>query len=343
MDLSAKNATPDNPATTNQSSSVALHPVQPANTSSNPSVVQDSPSSSAQSPSSLQVGSTKPKPNITRTLVASDSARAIYVAGHSVNVSHKCPKHGESMSLTIVVMSAPKNHDARNAIRKTWGSYDGRRDVALAFMVGVSVDPKIERNLQQESTLYEDIIRGNFIDSYSNLTLKTISTLEWVNTYCPNAKFLLKADDDMFINVERLIKFAEKHAKDKRTIFGRVAKKWKPIRNKQSKYFVSQAQFKQVLYPDFTTGPSYLVTQDAIGDLLEGALNQTYLKLEDVFVTGIVASKLAIKRIQVNEFQNRKISYSVCNVQKAISIHMVKYGEQFDLWKKLQDGKMKCK
>jgi hypothetical protein len=30
-------------------------------------------------------------------------------------------------------------------------------------------------------------------------------------------------------------------------------------------------------------------------------------------------------------------------VIKGISFHMVKFHEQFDLWKKLQDGKTKCK
>lgn len=333
MEAQPKNSTPEHQTkTSNQSSALQQHQPATVSNASNPSMTPDLQSSS-QEPSSIQtVKPTRP-----------DSARAIYVPGHSVSAAHKCPNLGQDMSLAILVMSAPKNKEARTAIRRTWGSYDGRRDVALAFMIGVSSDAKLEKSLHAEARLYEDIIRGNFVDSYSNLTLKTISSLEWMRTYCPKARFLLKADDDMFINVDRLIKFTEKHANDKRTIFGRVAKKWKPIRNKQSKYFVSQAQFKQVLYPDFTTGPSYLVTRDAIGDLLQGALDQTYLKLEDVFVTGVVASKVGIKRVQVNEFQNRKISYSVCNVQKAISIHMVKYEEQFDLWKKLQDGKSKCK
>lgn len=31
-----------------------------------------------------------------------------------------------------------------------------------------------------------------------------------------------------------------------------------------------------------------------------------------------------------------------CAVQRGVAIHMVRYHEQFDLWRKLLDGKTKC-
>lgn len=271
------------------------------------------------------------------------SARAIYEAGHMVPIPEKCPNFGKEMDLVIIIMSAPTHLEARMAIRQTWGHFGQRSDISILFMLGATMDSKVETILRKEQKTYNDVIRGKFLDSYSNLTLKTISTLEWVDNYCSKVKFLLKTDDDMFINVPRLQAFTIKHARDKNIIFGRLAKKWKPIRNKKSKYFVSQAQFKHAVFPDFTTGPAYLLSSDIVRKLYDAALDQTYLKLEDVFVTGIVADKLGIKRIHANEFLNKKISYSACNVQRGISIHMVKYSEQFDLWKKLFDGKSKCK
>lgn len=271
------------------------------------------------------------------------SARAIYEAGHMVPIPEKCPNFGKEMDLVIIIMSAPTHLEARMAIRQTWGHFGQRSDISILFMLGATMDSKVETILRKEQKTYNDVIRGKFLDSYSNLTLKTISTLEWVDSYCSKVKFLLKTDDDMFINVPRLQAFTIKHAKEKNVIFGRLAKKWKPIRNKKSKYYVSQAQFKHAIFPDFTTGPAYLLSSDIIRKLYDAALDQTYLKLEDVFVTGIVANKLGIKRTHANEFLNKKISYSACNVQRGISIHMVKYSEQFDLWKKLLDGKSKCK
>lgn len=287
--------------------------------------------------------------NITTGMAASgtpswgDTARAIYQFGHDVQVPEKCPDYGKDMDLVIVIMSAPTHIEARTAIRQTWGHYGQRRDVSIVFMLGSTRDKKIEKLLQQEQRLYGDVVRGRYIDSYSNLTLKTISSLEWVSTYCSEVKFMLKTDDDMFINVPRLLSFVYKHARERNVIFGRLAKKWKPIRNKKSKYYVSQAQYKPAVFPDFTTGPAYLLSRDVVNKLYEAALDQTYLKLEDVFTTGIVAHKLGIKRSHANEFLNKRIAYNPCNIQRGISIHMVKYSEQFDLWKKLLDGKSKCK
>ncbi|KAL2714564.1 hypothetical protein V1478_015749 [Vespula squamosa] len=277
------------------------------------------------------------------SVVSNDYARAIYEAGHTVPIPEKCPDFGKEMDLIIIIMSAPTHVEARTAIRQTWGHFGQRRDISILFMLGATLDSKVEKVLEREQKIYDDIIRGKFLDSYSNLTLKTISILEWVDSYCSKVKFVLKTDDDMFINVPRLLAFINKHAKDRSVIFGRLARKWKPIRNKKSKYYVSQTQFKQPVFPDFTTGPAYLLSSDIVRKLYDAALDQTYLKLEDVFMTGIVAHKVGIKRVQANEFLNKRIAYSLCNIQHGISIHMVKYSEQFDLWKKLLDGKSKCK
>ncbi|KAL0131629.1 hypothetical protein PUN28_002878 [Cardiocondyla obscurior] len=284
--------------------------------------------------------------NVTRSapiIVRNDSALAIYEAGHTVSIPERCPNHGKDMDLVVIVMSAPTHLEARTAIRQTWGHFGQRSDMSVLFMLGTTNDPRVEAILHKEQNMYNDMIRGRFLDSYSNLTLKTISTLEWVDTYCPKVKYLLKTDDDMFINVPRLLAFVYKHAKDRNVIFGRLARKWKPIRNRKSKYYVSQAQFQQSIFPDFTTGPAYLLSSDTVRRLYDAALDQTYLKLEDVFTTGIVAHRLGIKRSHANEFLNKRIQYTPCNIQRGISIHMVKYSEQFDLWKKLLDGKSKCK
>lgn len=270
-------------------------------------------------------------------------AHGIYEMGHSLPNPLLCPDMGNKVKLLILIMSAPGNKDARVAIRQTWGHYGTRRDVTLGFFLGTTLNKDLEESISAESYMYGDIIRGRFIDSYNNLTLKTISMLEWTDTYCPKVNFVLKTDDDMFINVSKLLSFIDSHFKYTRTIFGRLAKKWKPIRNKKSKYYVAPRQYMPAVFPDFTTGPAYLITSDLIHDLFTKALDQTYLKLEDVFITGIVGHSLGIKLVHVKEFLNKRVSFNPCNIQKAISIHMIKSSEQFDLWKKLLDGRSKCK
>ncbi|EDW52079.1 beta-1,3-galactosyltransferase 2 [Drosophila sechellia] len=269
----------------------------------------------------------------------------LYEPGHvdeEIDAERICPKGGQFIKLLVLISSAMSHDAARMSIRQTWMHYGTRRDVGMAFVLGRGTNDTINKALTQENFIYGDLIRGNFIDSYNNLTLKTISTLEWADVHCPKAKYILKTDDDMFINVPKLLTFLDKH-KDKRTIYGRLAKKWKPIRNKKSKYYVSVDQFAAGVFPSFTTGPAYVLTGDIVHELYVRSLKTVYLKLEDVFTTGIVAKSLNVKRVQANEFVNRRISFNPCNIRNAISVHMIKSNEQFDLWKKLLDQTTKCK
>jgi hypothetical protein len=279
------------------------------------------------------------QPDLTRGV----PAEIIYEAGHVDVSSQVCPDLGRDIKLLIAITSAPSHESARMAIRETWGHFASRKDIAIAFMLGSISNETVNANIEKEQYLYGDIIRGKFRDTYDNLTLKTISMLEWVDNYCPKAAFVLKTDDDMFINVSRLLAFIAKHSPEQRAIYGRLAKKWKPIRNKKSKYYISCNQYKPAVFPDFTTGPAYLLPARLSKELYVAALNHTYFKLEDVFVTGIVANSLKIKRVHAPEFLNKRVSLTPCSVQRGISIHMVKGVEQYDLWKKLHDVAAKCK
>ena len=39
------------------------------------------------------------------------------------------------------------------------------------------------------------------------MTIKSILALKWASTSCPNAKFVVKMDDDVFLNPGNLVKF----------------------------------------------------------------------------------------------------------------------------------------
>uniref|UniRef100_A0A1I8NRB9 Hexosyltransferase n=1 Tax=Stomoxys calcitrans TaxID=35570 RepID=A0A1I8NRB9_STOCA len=306
-----------------------------------PAVPAVSPGNSAKITST-----TKKVPKVQADPTQGIPTEQIYEPGHmneEIDVEQICPNKGNKLKLLILITSAQTHTEARLAIRQTWGHFGTRRDVSTAFILGRTTNATVSEALTQENIIYGDLIRGNFIDSYNNLTLKTLSSLEWVDQHCPKAKYILKTDDDMFINVPKLLQFLDAHSKDKRVIYGRLAKKWKPIRNKKSKYYISTGQFNAAVFPPFTTGPAYVLTSDIVHELYEKSLEQVYLKLEDVFTTGIVAQLLGIKRVHVNEFLNRRIAFNPCNIRKSISVHMIKANEQFDLWKKLLDQTTKCK
>lgn len=89
--------------------------------------------------------------------------------------------------LLILVHSAPVNLQKRNAIRETWGQQS--ISVITLFLVGISSHYKKE--LIEENSMYKDLIQGNFVDVYRNITYKHVMGLKWVTYYC-SGKFLNK-------------------------------------------------------------------------------------------------------------------------------------------------------
>ena len=255
-----------------------------------------------------------------------------------------CPNNGRDLKVVVLITTAPDHERHRTAVRQTWGHFSMRKDVTMAFVVGRTNKPEVQNIIDKENTFFGDVIQANFIDHYSNLTLKTVSMFEWAKTYCSEAPFILKTDDDMYINMPLLFSFIDSKKNEKRVMYGRLAKGWKPVRNKKSKYYIDTATFSNPRYPDFVTGPAYLFTNDIVDEIYNKILNTTFFTLEDVLLTGVVAESLKIKRIGDSRFRNEKIKLNdTCKLIQTISIHMVKYEEQFDIYKRIMDGKTKCK
>lgn len=89
--------------------------------------------------------------------------RDLYESGHVDLPDNICPDQGETIKLLIIITSAPPHRDMRLAIRQTWGHFSKRRDIKIAFLLGLSNEMDDEK-IQAESFMYNDIIIGKFID-----------------------------------------------------------------------------------------------------------------------------------------------------------------------------------
>lgn len=256
-----------------------------------------------------------------------------------------CPNFGKNIEIVFVVTSSPANEEARNNIRKTWGTFSSRRNLGLGFIIGSIEDQNIEQKLKTESLFYGDLIRFDLLDTYNNLTLKTTLMLKWVAKYCSKAAYIFKVDDDVFLNVNLLLDL--KHQKKiipNRTIYGRLVRNWIPVRDKKSKYYISPFHFSPETFPDFTTGPAYIFSSFLALELLNEALNLSFIELEDVFYTGIVASRINVSLVNIPEIVNRWLPLNDCNIYKSVSLHDVKRENVHYVWYRINTmDKNKCK
>lgn len=107
-----------------------------------------------------------------------------------------------TIDLLIYVHSTPSNMKNRVIIRETWAKRALFPQTRLVFMLGSTHDQELARRIDLENDLYNDIVQQDFLDSYRNLTLKSIMALDWVVKHCPNAKYVLKTDDDVIVIIK---------------------------------------------------------------------------------------------------------------------------------------------
>lgn len=235
------------------------------------------------------------------------------------------------VSVVLIVTSGVNKKTARNAIRATWGGYANKLGLPVLFLLGRTSYFHQQRLIEKEDSLFQDIIQGKCLDSYRNMTLKTVTLMKWVANYCSNVHFVLKTDDDMIINVDQLLLFLNT-TNANRTIFGKLASGWLPHRSHLSKWYVPKSEYKERIYPNFTTGPAYLFTSDSARSLYETSLKVPFLFLEDVFMTGIVAQKAGVKRFANKGFQNFPQRTAARTFKKIISSHGHSPRDIYQIW-----------
>lgn len=94
--------------------------------------------------------------------------------------------------------------------------------------------------MEEESLHYSDIIQEGFVDSYNNLTLKSVMMLKWVLSNCRSVRYIMKTDDDMFVNINNLVRLL-KLRNISNLLVGALICGARPIADTQNKWWVSAA------------------------------------------------------------------------------------------------------
>ncbi|XP_039976003.1 beta-1,3-galactosyltransferase 2-like isoform X2 [Xiphias gladius] len=195
----------------------------------------------------------------------------------------------ESPFLVLMIPVAPHNREARDVIRKTWGKETTvlRQVVSHYFLLGLSREggdsELLEEQVLQESQRHQDILQSNFVDCYSNLTIKTMVMFEWLNSHCPNTSYAMKVDSDIFLNVHNLVDML---LKAPRYVYmtGHIARGAPVLRDHNSKWFLPVSSFPESRYPPYALGLGYVFSLDLPKKILEASLHVKTVYIEDVYV-----------------------------------------------------------
>jgi len=241
--------------------------------------------------------------------------------------------------LLVIVCSSVPNFEARYSIRESWAKEtEDLKKVKVVFLVGTEVNDTHQEQILSESEQYGDIIQESFIDTYANLTVKSLFLLKWFNTHCDKTQYVMKADDDMYINLDRLYATVQAN-KRPNLLMGSLICNAIPIKDPYNKWYVPQYMFAGKRYPNYLSGTSYLMAKTTVAKLYNASLDTPMFHLEDIFVTGMLSARVRIRPVDNIGFSYVRRKLNSCLFKQSISTHKVKLIEMKAIYDKLLTSK----
>ncbi|BFZ02777.1 hypothetical protein BsWGS_05816 [Bradybaena similaris] len=218
--------------------------------------------------------------------------------------------------LLVIIPSVASNTAERDAIRWTWlraaetNSWPRafiRDHIKHIFLFGRQDNDRNEsyQQLLHESNIVGDIVMADFEDTYRNLSRKILTGLSWVRQYCPQAQFVLKADQDTFINVPLMLEVLHKtatHLKPNSFVMGLQHTFNQPVVVRSGRWRVTEEEYPLSFYPRYLYGHTYVLSRIAVIDITDTAPYVPLISPEDAFITGILPKVAGISRITAASF-----------------------------------------
>ena len=192
----------------------------------------------------------------------------------------------EGVDVFVAITTRHANRRARDILRQTWLSEKHLNGsvVKYAFFLGHSINKQRMERVYKESNHFSDIIVANFTDKYYNLTYKTIAIMSWIDRYCSGAKYILKTDDDVFVNVRNLLALTRTYSRELEDNVVGACRERVPVRNERSRYFASVLSYPHPMYPPLCSGTGYVTSMAVVRKILHVTPDVPFFHLEDVYI-----------------------------------------------------------
>lgn len=182
--------------------------------------------------------------------------------------------------------------------------------------------------------MYKDIVVGDFLDAYRNLSLKTILGLQWSLQHC-QATYILKTDEDCFVNVLSFLQWLQDYhvTNGSNALYaGNIQEDMEVVRDKKHRYFVSTKDFSKHIYPPYASGGGYVFSGGLLQKLLAASQKVPLIPVEDACI-GLYMQRIGVKPVHSTKIlpfvfcDSMKHSLSerpICHFREPLVLHGIR-------------------
>ncbi|KAL7382798.1 hypothetical protein ABVT39_027813 [Epinephelus coioides] len=256
--------------------------------------------------------------------------------------------------LLLIIKSPPMNYARREVLRKTWAKERLHNNVWIRriFILGTmgtgSEKETQNKLLELEQREYNDIIQWDFNEGFYNLTLKQILFLEWMARNCPNARFHLNGDDDVFANTDNMVEYLqglEDNDGSKHLFTGNLIKNAGPVRSPWSKYFIPVQVQRSASYPPYCGGGGILLSGYTALVIYYMSQSITLLPIDDVYM-GMCLAKAGLSPTSHVGVKTMGLSSQdlndPCVCKNVLLVHRFLPAQMYNMWHRVHDLSLKC-
>lgn len=239
--------------------------------------------------------------------------------------------------LFIGVNSATGHLDRRQEMRQTWMQNPAGKGLwQTRFLVGKTHprDEELENALLHEQAEYQDIVRLDVPDTYDTLSNKTFHFLRaFSDGTIPNARFVMKLDDDTFPHVGRLVSLLGAEVSDFNYSYlglffdhGRVLRAGKNAE--------TTSTYPKDVFPTYASGSGYILTAPLARHLSDSWETGRELRNEDANIGVLIdmAMRSGLKDQQVH-FRSIPSTLYGCGKDDVLTMQ-IELGEMGCMWQR---------
>ncbi|KAI8033465.1 beta-1,3-galactosyltransferase brn [Drosophila gunungcola] len=241
--------------------------------------------------------------------------------------SNVCRK-AERELLAILIVTSYSGHDALRSAHRQAIPQSKLAEMGLQRVFLLAALPPREHFINQEQLASEqkrfgDLLQGNFVEDYRNLSYKHVMGLKWATQECKNkAKFIIKLDDDIIYDVFHLRRYLEALevgqpglATSSTLLSGYVLDAKPPIRLRANKWYVTKKEYPHALYPAYLSGWLYVTNVPTAERIVAEAERVSMFWIDDTWLTGVVRTRLGIPLERHNDWFSANAEFIDCCVR----------------------------